>query len=353
MSARLCTSSCGRSVSAKRRGFTLIELLVVIAIIAILIALLLPAVQQAREAARRSQCRNNLKQIGLALHNYHDIANQFPPAIINHGRSAFAGFQLDANTTGWTLLLPYLDQAPLYNLYNFNEASCPVSTQGRPLAGTGTWEVNIPVTSTILSVLNCPTDPEPRLHSSTSEAYLSQDAAPSSYVFAGGRYTEETGNIWSAYINSTHTLPDGRVYRWRPAFGPNGGAKIRDIRDGTSNTLVVGESTQDKRDLNHIARWGQGRHVSVFGRAIVEADPNHVNHSIYRLNARMCDRNDGAWASHSNCEKRYAWVFSSLHAGGAHFTLGDGSVRFISENIDMSTWGLINAIDSGFPIDEF
>ncbi len=109
----------------------------------------------------------------------------------------------------------------------------------------------------------------------------------------------------------------------------------------------------DKRDLNHVARWGQGRHVGVFGRTIVEADPNSINHSIYRLNARMCDRNDGAWATLANCDKRYAWVFSSQHKGGAQFTMGDASVRFISENIDMSTWGLIGAIAAGHPRGEF
>src|SRR5690606_31065579 len=320
--------------------FTLIELLVVIAIIAILIALLLPAVQQAREAARRSQCKNNLKQVGLALHNYHDVAGQFPPALINPGRPAWsAAVDVDftLNTTGWTLLLPYIDQAPLYNQYDFNQASCPVVENGLPLAGTGNWQVNIPVTSTRLAVLQCPSDPPATLHSSTSAAYASEDAAPSSYVFSSGRIAENSGNIWSAYINSNHWLPDGRRFRWRCAFGHNSAASIRDIRDGTSNTILVGESTMDKRDLNHIARWGQGRHVAVYGRAITEQDPNHVNHSIYKLNARMCDRSDGTWATLANCDKRYAWVFSSLHAGGAHFVMGDGAVRFINENIDMST----------------
>src|SRR5512135_2886366 len=113
----------------RRHGFTLIELLVVIAIIAVLVALLLPAVQQAREAARRSQCKNNLKQIGLALHNYHDIANRFPAAIIGSGR---ANAQTApprgvgptvVNTTGWVAMLPQLDQAPLYNNYNFSITS--------------------------------------------------------------------------------------------------------------------------------------------------------------------------------------------------------------------------------------
>lgn len=345
------------SVPVRRQGFTLIELLVVIAIIAILIALLLPAVQQAREAARRSQCKNNLKQIGLALHNYHDVANQFPPALIHHGQPAWPAalnITFNLNTTGWTLLLPYLDQAPIYNRYNFNEASCPVASNGLPLAGTGNWQINVPLTSTILPALMCPSDPPAALHSGAAGGvYASQNAAPTSYMFSGGRFAETTANIWSAYINSTHTLPGGQTYRWRPAFGHNGAANIRDIQDGTSNVILVGESTMDKRDINHIARWGQGRHTSVFGRTIVETDPGHLNHSIYRINARMCDRNDGTWAALANCDKRYAWVFSSLHTGGAHFLMGDGAVKFINENIDMRTWGLIGAIAAGQPVGDF
>src|SRR5205823_7320640 len=105
------------------RGFTLIELLVVIAIIAVLVALLLPAVQQAREAARRSQCKNNLKQFGLALHNYHEMASRFPAALVGSGRVApttVGVAPVTLNTTGWVMLLPYLDQMPAYNRYNFS-----------------------------------------------------------------------------------------------------------------------------------------------------------------------------------------------------------------------------------------
>lgn len=345
-------------IRSNKRGFTLIELLVVIAIIAILIALLLPAVQQAREAARRSTCKNNLKQIGLALANYHDVASMFPPAIINPGRSA-AGkpkgskYDFNLNTTGWTLMLPQLDQGPMFDLYNFNEASCGVMENGFPLAGTGNWQVNIPVTSTILNVLTCPTDPEPELHSDTHPAYHSENAAPSSYVFSSGRIAENSRDLWADYSRSRNTLPNGQVFRWRCAFGNNGAAKLRDLKDGPSNTILVGESTMAKRSRRHIARWGQGRHVSVYGRVITDKDPNHVNYSIWKLNARMCDRSDGKWATISNCDMRYAWVFSSEHSGGAQFVFGDGSVKFISENIDGNIWPLLHAINDGLPVGDF
>src|SRR2546423_439406 len=117
-----------------RRGFTLIELLVVIAIIAVLIALLLPAVQSAREAARRSQCTNNLKQMGLAFHNYHSANNAFPPAKIYSGSCYWsnAGAGLVLNTTAFSMILGYMEQTPLYNAYNFSQPS-----------SNAAWESNI------------------------------------------------------------------------------------------------------------------------------------------------------------------------------------------------------------------
>ena len=341
----------------KRRAFTLIELLVVIAIIAILIALLLPAVQQAREAARRSTCKNNLKQIGIALHNYHDNYKQFPPALINSGDPTGApggGWQwnFNLNHTGWTMLLPFLDQAPLYDQFNPNEPSSPVARNGLPLGGSGNWQSNIPVTSTLLSVLLCPSDPAPVLDTTTSAAYHSQDAAPASYLFCGGRMAESSNQLWSKYHQSLAWAPNGVRYRWRAAFGHNGAAGLRDIKDGASNTLVVGEATMRKGSIRYQPTWGQGRHVGVFGRAITEQNPNHNNHSFYCLNCNMNDRADGAWTG-ANHDKPYAWVFSSQHPGGAHFLKGDGSVDFIGEEIDTSIWGFINAIADGNPTGQY
>ena len=141
----------------RRRAFTLIELLVVIAIIAVLIALLLPAVQQAREAARRSQCKNNIKQIGLALHNYHDTFSVFPYAeMMGSGQAAGVVANI-RNQNGLVQLLPYLDQAPLYNTFNF---SAPFGKY--QVAGTASTVVvpaaNLAASTTKLAVFTCPSD---------------------------------------------------------------------------------------------------------------------------------------------------------------------------------------------------
>ena len=256
-------SSHSRSHMARRRGFTLIELLVVIAIIAILIALLLPAVQQAREAARRSQCKNNLKQIGLALHNYHDAFGMLPPAMINPGTyGSMTYYSYALNHTGWTMLLPYIDQAPLYNQFNFNIASGPAqaTTLGAappPYQGSGGTDHQSP-TSQILTALLCPSDEQAKLYTATSTyGYQMTNAAPCNYLFAGGGYNEGSA-IWSANSNGSTTLPNGMKVRIRGAFGNNGAARIADLLDGTTNTILIGESVKTRYDTtNWTPIWGQ------------------------------------------------------------------------------------------------
>jgi prepilin-type N-terminal cleavage/methylation domain-containing protein len=334
-----------------RTGFTLIELLVVIAIIAILIALLLPAVQQAREAARRSQCKNNLKQVGLALHNYHDVANQFPPGQVFSGSPTVANATLDrqaysVNHTGWMLLMPYLDQAPIYNQWNSAVASGPAQrATGTPPHGD--WTVNNAVTQLKMTVLNCPSEPllGPAPPVTAVSEYRHDNGEVSSYIFAAGNYGEDH-RVYSVYAASTSTLPNGQVLPRTGMFGNNGAAKIAAITDGTSNSIAVGESMLDKSSTSYRPLWGQGRHVGTFGRVIPEADPGSVNNCRYRINAH----NDCAT---TNIGKPYAWVFSSNHTGGAHFLLGDGSVRFMSENIDWVTFVYLNFIRDGNPVGEF
>lgn len=196
-----------KSVGSRRRGFTLIELLVVIAIIAVLIALLLPAVQQAREAARRTQCKNNLKQIGLALHNYHDTVGRFPMDAIRTFQPQ--GTPAARNFSWMTMILPYFDQAPLYNAINF---SAPL--WGQTVSSTGKE-----IRSTMLTALNCPSDPGWG-DTGRTRGFAWTDYAGSSGWDMWDRPDDQHGGVFTAFTC----------------------VKIADITDGTSNTIMVAEA---------------------------------------------------------------------------------------------------------------
>ncbi|WP_417851409.1 DUF1559 domain-containing protein [Thalassoglobus sp.] len=333
-----------------RRGFTLIELLVVIAIIAILVALLLPAVQQAREAARRTQCKNNLKQLGLALHNYHDVYNQFPPGQVFSGDPTLANQTADRQTfslnhTGFTMLLPYIDQGPLYNLWDPNIASGPALRAGSaPVWGDPT--LNHQVTQQRIPAFLCPSDSNqgPAPNVATGE-YASTQGALTSYVFNAG-YSGEEYRTYSIYKSSTVVMPTGKTVRRIGAFGNNGSARMADFTDGTSNSIAMGEVILDKSSTSYLPLWGQGRHVGTYGRVIPDPTPGHVNNCRYRINAHFdCDA--------ANVGKPYAWTYSSSHVGGGQFLLADGSIRFLSENIDWPTFVYLNFIKDGEVIGEF
>lgn len=333
-----------RTAGRRKPGFTLIELLVVISIIAILMSLILPAVQNAREASRRTQCRNNLKQIGLALAGYHEAHTMFPPAMINPGRldsfPFYSGGNKVLNTTGWAMLLPYMDMVNIYDRYDFNQCSSMSAWGGMPVAGDPT--TNAALAEMQMPLLECPSDwaagDISTFAPGSTHIYSRENARRTSYLFATGRFTD-----WD--VTWKETKGDIR----RGMFGNNSSARIRDIKDGSSNTIAIGESHggSGAKVNDHFGPWGlTGTHTCCHGRVVSDSatsvDPVHFTDERWGLNASW----NGSGGS-------YAWVFNSTHSGGANFVLGDGSTRFISDSIDYRTFCLLNYIQDGQGISEF
>jgi prepilin-type N-terminal cleavage/methylation domain-containing protein len=300
----------------RQRGFTLIELLVVIAIIAILISLLLPAVQQAREAARRTQCKNNLKQLGLAAHNYHDVYNVFP-----HQSVPTMGGN---NVWGWgASVLPYVEQTSLYDILQPGDGGKSQIHGSLPPANTlynGQRLLQQP-----LSVYLCP---------SCTGGPLNQFYArdPSRSNNQSGRGSASATSDWY-YAKSNYACNQnvfGKSIDWQtPGPEPVGIAKVT---DGTSNTLMIGERALrfDKQNrATGAVIWGKPANNND-GATNFHANwpintPDHPDSSDFSAGTYP-----SAIAAANNCRTLAA---SSNHTGGAHFALCDGSVRFISENI--------------------
>lgn len=298
---------------SKKKGFTLIELLVVIAIIAVLIALLLPAVQQAREAARRSQCKNNLKQWGLAIHNYNDSFNIMPCTI---NATPWANVGVGAMVH----LLPLIDQAPIYNTITF----VPQGDWQQPVTSTAPnmsryHQVKIPV-------LRCPSD--------TSPDFRPGDNGPggnfwylASYGLSGGAQ-RESGNGCSSYPGNVFGTgaadhSDSRDPTQISGITSRQGmiCRFRDITDGMSNTILMGEIRSECSDHAQHG-WANANNNWFFTTA--------------PINFKTCPGDGTGCNGTSNWQTSQG--FKSRHVGGAHFLLGDGTVRFISENIDYTNY---------------
>ncbi len=310
---------------APSRGFTLIELLVVIAIIAILIALLLPAVQQAREAARRTECKNNLKQLGLALHNYHDVHNYFP---LN---SAYAGGQPVMNRSGFVGMLPFIDQAPMFNQMN-------MSLQG-------TDPPNLAFMQQPLTALLCPSDKTGVKvdHQGYNQNHLSAHGltvavAPSDYAFCFGDYVNSstsTGAIWGPNLSPPKNYADGIVENGRGMFcRGNWSCRVGDVRDGTSNTFAIGEC------IGYWCPWQTGWAHQSWAT---------TSQSINWMNAALRAANAGP----TNIDSNNCIAFRSQHVGGAHFVMGDGAVRFVSENINGLVYNALGSRNGKETVGEF
>ncbi|MFN0196563.1 MAG: DUF1559 domain-containing protein [Planctomycetaceae bacterium] len=308
-------------------GFTLIELLVVIAIIAVLIALLLPAVQQAREAARRTQCRNNIKQLGLAIHNYHDAHNVLPPGAVHAGVTPGTGMPWASvpgeirNITMPLFLLPYIDQTNLYNRMNF---SLPFSRASRSGTGPADDSYNAAQVTNQLGAFVCPSDVE----------YGNPSSIGGSAHYSGTK-------LWrTSYYYPEYARLEDMAYTWksdttvnRTAFGSNGAAKISDISDGTSNTMFLCESPFKKNYIGYGPYWNGWVYTQT---------PEPVGN----INAL-----GGCGGGSSGCP--YAWGAGSKHEGGMHIGMGDGAVRFLSENVNSTVVLYLLGIHDGQTTGDF
>ncbi|WP_165069561.1 DUF1559 domain-containing protein [Paludisphaera rhizosphaerae] len=329
-----------------RRGFTLIELLVVIAIIAVLIALLLPAVQAAREAARRAQCVNNMKQIGLAMHNYESATGSFPPAKLWSATSGTTagpndgtggkGFVL--NTTAFVLILPQLEQMQMSNAYNYSLPSCPATNASPNLTvvgGNTSYLANTTVTSSVLNAYICPSDTDLQPYNATAStsngAYNGFNSQRSNYILPCGRYYE-------AYNLSffTTTPLDGGIFS-----GSDRSTKLAQITDGTSNTTLSLESRRQKTTTAYGAYWGQGLWTSTHG--IVYARTYTTNWPSTMPNGPATV----AQVANNPGRLGYAWSISSRHSGGVNTGFADGSVKFIKDSINPDVWFAINTLAGG------
>ena len=306
----------------RKRGFTLIELLVVIAIIAILIALLLPAVQQAREAARRSQCRNNMKQLGLALMNYHETMGQFPPSYTNGGEvrsNYYLPYGQIKNHTGYLLLLPYIDQEPMHKAIDFRFATGMADWRAR-----GGGQRQPAIEGKNLEVLRCPSDAnfdDPHTYG-WQNMYTIHNASRVSYGFVHRHHEYAIYQCYSMDIYWQWEYSGGTWTKkyMKSAFGKNGAAKITDILDGASQTMLMIETPYRK--------WSRayGPYLQAYTHTHNILPMQYGINYDYRASGRP-----------------YAWGPGSRHTGGCHVLFGDGRVTFVNEALGQTQ---INAMVS-------
>ncbi len=329
--------------SRKRAGFTLVELLVVIAIIGILIALLLPAVQAAREAARRTQCSNQLKQVGLALHNYHDTFKTFP-----------CGARYPIGSPNWrVVILPYLEQGPLYETLDIDSQAnvggfSSMRDNGTYGYGTG---ANAVLKGLTVPGFNCPSSTNLTNATNASGTYYNNEDAGQTHEYVGiaGSYPDPAGRggkcsaaSYGDFGCNNGTLP---ALEWR---------RIRCVLDGTSNVMIVGEQSgvvanvnsstgRDIRACYHGGWAGRiGNSVATWGSGITSLR--------YPINSdfSICDAASGCDDTYDNNT-----VLNSRHPGGAQGLFVDGSVHFLSETMELSTLLALGSRDDGEVLGQF
>lgn len=325
----------------KRRGFTLIELLVVIAIIAVLIALLLPAVQQAREAARRTQCRNNLKQLGLALHNYESSLTTFPPNLVPGGNFAYS----KGNWGVLAYLSPYLDQANVYNLMNLN-APTYASTPPYNIADAN----NAIAAGLIIPSFLCPSDKARSLGGDYGVASL----GPANYCANQGSGISPGAN--------------GSPYDSNGVMFANSRIRIADITDGTSSTACMSESSLGDGPRNASSATPPASAQKVYAYLTTYQSSMDDAACAGATSWNIQDLRQFLWYSGEIRNTAYNHYYTpnsknwdcitnavnfgytaigwkaarSMHVGGVHLLMCDGAVRFVSDNVDVNAWRSIS-----------
>ncbi|MEK6261315.1 MAG: DUF1559 domain-containing protein [Planctomycetota bacterium] len=331
-------------MSQRRRAFTLIELLVVIAIIAVLIALLLPAVQQAREAARRTQCKNNLKQIGLALHNYHDVYGVF---VFRKGGTT----SNSSRRSGMVSLLPYLDQAPMYQAI---EGGDPLLVPAIPPGGDVAWSGWVKWTLRT-QALRCPSDPAMlNGHGNVNYAFNmgdivngNRDASTSNGLFCANRCY----GLQDVTDGSSNTIAFSERCIANPNFAINGKA-TPDVKESTL-TNVTTIVTSPGACLAAAAPIVSGTRYTVwsavkgrFSSTWHDGQAEQVGFTpILAPNSPSCINDANVNADGPST----VLSASSQHTGGVHVLLADGAVRFVTDNIDTGNLGVANTLGGTSP----
>ena len=342
--------------TSKARAFTLIELLVVIAIIAVLIALLLPAVQAAREAARRAQCTNNLKQLGLAMHNYLSAANTFPtgslrgvgqtlaPGAGSCGTNIFSNCQ---NTPWFCLMLPYIEQGSLSNAYNFQ-----LGAEGPKLPLPLGYVANSTVAATKMSTFQCPSDRMNMFQITTSYA----GGAMSGPILTKGNYAVSWGNTgWGqdqSFVGSPIDPGTGvaPVYQ-KSAFGFHT-IGVEAVTDGTTNTVFAAEVLQGAQNDVRGMMWSTIPGGSAFESRLAPNNPTDYYRTGFTgdiLQSLFCvpEPVQGLPCQPLGSDKGSFAGARSRHAGGVNAMMGDGSVRFVKNSVSMPVWLGLNSIAGG------
>lgn len=309
---------------SSRRGFTLIELLVVIAIIAVLVAILLPAVQQAREAARASQCRNNLKQFGIALHSYNETHNVFPMGSMGLN----SGTPQANNLSVQVMLLPNMDQAALYNQFDF---SLNYNTGNNYLLKTKT-----------AGYFFCPSSRQVDWTLSETVNMITQNSATIHYYGVAGPRGNKPAPLTGTFTHVGNTTTDHGGFAQTGLLIRNKCFRVADATDGLTNTLMMGEISAE-----NISGWNSSYRPWTQGSSNANVDgASYASKNVTKYMARTSGYVGGNPSRLFNDAS-----FSSNHAGmGAHFAMGDGSVRFIADTIDFPTFQYLASRDDGVSV---